>query len=69
VLLIVWVQPKRVAGLHRVDEAPLHHVAMPETVSPMSATLDPRVEEVPEELVVDAPPNIGRSDGAPDKAS
>ncbi|WP_236664837.1 hypothetical protein, partial [Pseudomonas aeruginosa] len=28
--------------------------------------LDPRVEEVPEELVVVAPANIGRSDGEPD---
>ncbi|MCJ1883692.1 MFS transporter [Pseudomonas sp. LA21] len=65
-LLIFWVQPRRVTDLHRVDEAPLHHVPMPDTVSPMSAALDPRVEEVPEELVVEAPPTIGRSDGAPD---
>ncbi|HEQ2027097.1 TPA: MFS transporter [Pseudomonas aeruginosa] len=63
VLLVFWVQPKRVTGEHRVDEAPLQHVAMPDTVSPMAATLDPRVEEVPEELVVEAPANIGRSDG------
>lgn len=61
VLLVFWVQPKRVTGVHRVDEAPLQHVAMPDTVSPMAATLDPRVEEVPEELVVEAPANIGRS--------
>lgn len=60
VLLVFWVQPKRVTGEHRVDEAPLQHVAMPDTVSPMAATLDPRVEEVPEELVVEAPANIGR---------
>ena len=66
VLLVFWVQPKRVTGEHRVDEAPLQHVAMPDTVSPMAATLDPRVEEVPEELVVEAPANIGRSDGEPD---
>ncbi len=58
VLLVFWVQPKRVTGEHRVDEAPLQHVAMPDTVSPMAATLDPRVEEVPEELVVEAPANI-----------
>ena len=66
VLLVFWVQPKRVTGEHRVDEAPLQHVAMPDTVSPMAATLDPRVEEVPEELVVEAPANISRSDGEPD---
>ncbi|WP_447588190.1 MFS transporter [Aquipseudomonas campi] len=65
-VLIFWVQPKRVTGLHRVDEAPLSHVPMPDTVSPMAAALDPRVEEVPEELVVEAPADIGRSDGAPD---
>ncbi|WP_161865213.1 MULTISPECIES: MFS transporter [Pseudomonas] len=66
VVLIVWVQPKRVTGRHRVDEAPLSHVPMPDTVSPMAAALDPRVDEVPEELLVDAPPSIGRSDGEPD---
>lgn len=66
VVLIFWVQPKRVTGQHRVDEAPLSHVAMPDTVSPMAAALDPRVEEVPEELLVEAPASIGRSDGEPD---
>jgi len=65
-ILIFWVQPKRVTGVHRVDEAPLHHVAMPDTVSPMAAALDPRVDEVPEELVVEAPATIGRSNGEPD---
>ncbi|MGG2396512.1 MFS transporter [Pseudomonas sp. SH1-B] len=66
-VLILWVQPKRVTGLHRVEEAPLGHVPMPDTVSPMAAALDPRVEEVPEELLVDAPATIGRSDGQPDE--
>ncbi|MNO48820.1 putative MFS-type transporter YcaD [compost metagenome] len=61
-LLIFWVRPKKVSGMHQVDEAPLHHVPMPDTASPMSAALDPRVEEVPEELVVEAPPSIGRPD-------
>lgn len=68
-VLIFWVQPKRVTGLHRVEEAPLGHVPMPDTVSPMAAALDPRVEEVPEELLVDAPATIGRSDGQPDEAT
>ncbi|WP_313551492.1 MFS transporter [Pseudomonas sp.] len=67
VILIIWVQPRFVTNEHLLDEAPLHHVAMPDTVSPMAATLDPRVEEVPEELMVDTPPNIGRSDGLPDE--
>jgi MFS family permease len=66
VILMILVQPRYTTGEHRVDEAPLHHVAMPDTVSPMAATLDPRVEEVPESLVIDAPPSIGRSDGVPD---
>ena len=66
VVLIFWVQPKRVTGRHRVDEAPLSHVPMPDTVSPMAAALDPRVDEVPEDLLVDAPACIGRSDGEPD---
>ncbi|WP_275545904.1 MULTISPECIES: MFS transporter [unclassified Pseudomonas] len=66
VVLIFWVQPKRVTGQHRVDEAPLSHVPMPDTVSPMAAALDPRVDEVPEELLVEAPASIGRSDGEPD---
>ncbi|ALN18284.1 MFS transporter [Ectopseudomonas mendocina] len=66
VVLIFWVQPKRVTGRHRVDEAPLSHVPMPDTVSPMAAALDPRVDEVPEDLLVDAPASIGRSDGEPD---
>ncbi|CAM3067715.1 putative major facilitator superfamily transporter [Ectopseudomonas mendocina] len=66
VVLIFWVQPKRVTGRHRVDEAPLSHVPMPDTVSPMAAALDPRVDEVPEDLLVDAPVSIGRSDGEPD---
>ncbi|TWI52332.1 sugar transport protein [Pseudomonas duriflava] len=65
VILVLWVQPRFVTGEHRLDEAPLHHVAMPDTVSPMAATLDPRVDEVPEALMVDAPPSIGPSTDSP----
>ena len=45
-VLVFWVQPKKVTGRHLVDEAPLSHVPMPETGSPMIAALDPRVEEI-----------------------
>src|SRR5690606_34617685 len=64
--LIFWVQPKRVTGRHRVDEAPLSHVPMPDTLSPMAAALDSRIEEVPEELLVETPASIGRSDDEPE---
>ena len=64
--LIFWVQPKRVTGRHRVDEAPLSHVPMPDTLSPMAVALDPRVEEVPEELLVETSASIGRSDDEPE---
>ncbi|MDO2217591.1 MFS transporter, partial [Pseudomonas aeruginosa] len=66
VLLVFCVQPKRYTGVHRVDEAPLQHVAMPDPVSPMAANHDPRVEQVPEELVAEAPANIGRTGGEAD---
>ncbi|MNP19480.1 putative MFS-type transporter YcaD [compost metagenome] len=59
-LLIFWVRPKTVSDLPQVDEAPLHHVVMPESASPVSAALDPRVEQIPEEMTVEAPPSIGR---------
>lgn len=53
-LLLIWrVQPKHVTGEYLVDGAPLHHVAMPEhPVGTMAAILDPRVDEIPEELVI-----------------
>ncbi len=47
VILALRVHPGAVTGLHRVDEAPLHHVPMPDsmTSSPLVAALDPRVDE------------------------
>ncbi|MBO3274535.1 MFS transporter [Pseudomonas schmalbachii] len=45
-LLVIWrVRPEKVTGLHRVDEAPLHHVPTPDSgaSSPLVAALDPRV--------------------------
>ncbi|ROL80481.1 MFS transporter [Pseudomonas protegens] len=53
-LLLIWrVQPSRVTREFLVEGAPLQHVAMPEhPISVLAATLDPRVDEVPEELVI-----------------
>ena len=47
-LVLVWrIRPKAVTNLHQVEDAPLHHVAMPDnmTSSPLVACLDPRVDE------------------------
>ncbi|MFI8225748.1 MFS transporter [Pseudomonas sp. NPDC085632] len=64
-LVLVWrIRPKAVTNLHQVDDAPLHHVAMPDSMSssPLVAALDPRVDEqvVQEQMVQDpvqTPPN------------
>lgn len=47
VLLVARVRPAAVTGLHKVDDAPLQHVAAPDSTagSPLSAALDPRVDE------------------------
>ncbi|NNG65188.1 MFS transporter, partial [Pseudomonas fragi] len=41
------IRPNAVTNLHQVDDAPLHHVAMPDSMSssPLVAALDPRVDE------------------------
>ncbi|NQD93590.1 MFS transporter [Pseudomonas sp. CrR25] len=47
-LIPVWrVRPARVTHLHQVDDAPLHHIPMPDSTasSPLTAALDPRVDE------------------------
>lgn len=47
-LILVWrVRPAKVTHLHQVDDAPLHHIPMPDstTSSPLAAALDPRVDE------------------------
>jgi MFS family permease len=47
-LILIWrVRPDKVSHLHQVDDAPLHHIAMPDnmTSSPLVAALDPRVDE------------------------
>ena len=59
-LILVWrIRPKAVTNLHQVDDAPLHHVAMPDSMSssPLVAALDPRVDEqvVQEQMQVSVP--------------
>ncbi|MFC3608156.1 MFS transporter [Stutzerimonas tarimensis] len=47
-LLLLWrVRPGAVTNLHQVEDAPLNHVALPDSTagSPLSAALDPRVDE------------------------
>ncbi|MCY1282654.1 putative MFS-type transporter YcaD [compost metagenome] len=47
-LALVWrVRPEAVTHLHQAEDAPLHHVAMPDNLgsSPLVAALDPRVDE------------------------
>jgi MFS family permease len=47
-LILVWrVRPDNVTHLHQVDDAPLHHIPMPDSIasSPLVAALDPRVDE------------------------
>ncbi|MFP3374492.1 MFS transporter, partial [Pseudomonas sp. SIMBA_068] len=52
----VWrIRPKAVTGLHQVQDAPLGHVAMPAAGSPLSAALDPRVDEQTVQDVMQAP--------------
>jgi len=47
-LILVWrIRPKAVTHQHQVEDAPLHHVAMPDSMSssPLVVALDPRVDE------------------------
>ena len=60
-LILVWrIRPNAVTNLHQVDDAPLHHVAMPDSMSssPLVAALDPRVDEqvVQEQMVQEPEP-------------
>ena len=55
-LVLVWrIRPKAVTNLHQVDDAPLHHVAMPPASSPLAAALDPRVDEQTVQDVMHSP--------------
>jgi hypothetical protein len=59
-LVLVWrIRPKAVTNLHQVDDAPLHHVAMPDSMSssPLVACLDPRVDEQVVQEQMHSPPH------------
>ncbi|MBT9575045.1 MAG: MFS transporter [Pseudomonas umsongensis] len=65
-LVLVWrIRPKAVTNLHQVDDAPLHHVAMPDSMSssPLVAARDPRVDE---QVVQDQMQNPLPSDPSPE---
>ncbi|NWC53591.1 MFS transporter, partial [Pseudomonas tolaasii] len=57
-----------VTNLHQVDDAPLHHVAMPDSMSssPLVACLDPRVDEavVQEQMQSPVPDVSSETDSA-----
>jgi MFS family permease len=59
-ILVFRVRPERVTHLHQVDDAPLHHIPMPDSTasSPLAAALDPRVDEqmVHEQMHDQVPP-------------
>jgi MFS family permease len=46
-ILVLRIRPEHVTNLHQVDDAPLQHIPMPDstTSSPLTAALDPRVDE------------------------
>jgi hypothetical protein len=46
-VLVLRIRPKAVTNLHQVEDAPLHHIAMPDSMSssPLVVALDPRVDE------------------------
>jgi len=59
-LVLVWrIRPKAVTNLHQVDDAPLHHVAMPDSMSssPLVVCLDPRVDEQIVQEQMHSPPH------------
>jgi MFS family permease len=67
-LVLVWrIRPKAVTNLHQVDDAPLHHVAMPDSMSssPLVAALDPRVDE---QVVQDQMQSAPAPEAAPDES-
>lgn len=69
-LILVWrVRPERVTHLHQVEDAPLHHIPMPDstTSSPLTAALDPRVDEqlIQEQMQDGAATQVDHSAQAP----
>ncbi len=66
-LIVAWyVQPRRATHLHQVDNAPLRHIAMPDSTSssPLAAALDPRVDEqIVQEQMQETEPSASDGDG------
>lgn len=58
-LIVFGIKPHKVKF---AEKGPLQHVVMTAPISPVGATLDPRIDEIPEEFIVEAPASIGRSD-------
>ncbi|MBD1552755.1 MFS transporter [Pseudomonas typographi] len=59
-LVVLRVRPGAVTNRHQVQDAPLHHIPMPDnmTASPLAAALDPRVDEqVVQDQMQDTPAN------------
>ncbi len=61
-VLVVLIRPKAVTHIHQVDNAPLQHVAMPDSMSssPLVVALDPRVDEqvVQEQMQTTVDPDV-----------
>ncbi|TDV48319.1 MFS transporter [Pseudomonas graminis] len=72
-VLVTRIRPKAVTNLHQVEDAPLHHVAMPDSMSssPLVVALDPRVDEqVVQDQMQDVEPEPDASaDVVPDVAA
>jgi MFS family permease len=68
-ILVIRVRPERASHLHQVEDAPLHHIPMPDstTSSPLTAALDPRVDEqVVHEQMHDSEPPLADEAAARD---
>lgn len=58
-IIALYLKPNKVK---LVEDEPLQHVVITTPLSTIGATLDPRIDSIPEELIVEAPASIGRSD-------
>ncbi len=70
-VLVLRIRPDAVTNLHQVDDAPLHHMSMPDnmTSSPLVAALDPRVDEQIVQDQMQTPPVVTPEDPADTKST
>ena len=72
-ILVLRIRPKAVTNLHQVDDAPLHHIAMPDSMSssPLVVALDPRVDEqvVQDQMQTASEPEAETGEGELDLSS